>query len=55
MAQWLRLHAANAGDMGSIPGQETKIPHTMQHSPKIKKKKIKPLLFIKDINICHLV
>ena len=25
--QWLRLRASNAGDMGSIPGQVTKMPH----------------------------
>ena len=25
--QWLRLCASNAGDMGSIPGQVTKMPH----------------------------
>lgn len=25
--QWLRLHAANAGDQGLIPGKGTKIPH----------------------------
>ena len=28
--QWLRLHASNAGGMGSIPGLGTKIP--MLHS-----------------------
>ena len=27
MVQWLRLPASNAGDVGSIPGQGTKIPH----------------------------
>ena len=25
--QWLRLHAHNAGSMGSIPSWETNIPH----------------------------
>ena len=25
--QWLRFHAANAGDMGLIPGWRAKIPH----------------------------
>ena len=25
--QWLRFCASNAGGMGSIPGQGTKIPH----------------------------
>ena len=28
VVQQLRLHAANAGGLGLIPGQETKIPHT---------------------------
>ena len=27
MVQWLRLRASSAGDMGSVLGQETKIPH----------------------------
>ena len=36
VVKWLRLHAANAGGMGSIPGQRTKIPHAMQCSQKIK-------------------
>ena len=27
VVQQLRLHASNAGDMGSIPDQGTKIPH----------------------------
>ena len=30
VVQWLRLHASNAGGMGSIPGQGTKIPHAAQ-------------------------
>ena len=30
MVPGLRLHASNAGGMGSILGQETKIPHTIQ-------------------------
>ena len=28
--QWLRFQASTAGGVGSIPGQETKIPHTAQ-------------------------
>ena len=28
--QWLRLHTSNAGAMGSIPGQGTKIPHVTE-------------------------
>ena len=36
VVQWLRFHASKAGDVGSIPGCETKIPHdTVQ--PKKKK------------------
>ena len=34
VAQWLRLHAPEAGDMGSIPGQGTKIPHAAWHGEK---------------------
>ena len=37
MVQWLRLHAPNAGDMGSIPGQGTKIQHVTQCSQGEKK------------------
>ena len=37
VVQWLRLCAANAGDVGSIPSGATKIPHAMRHSLKIKK------------------
>ena len=29
MVQWLRLHTSNAGGMGFIIGQETKIPHAL--------------------------
>ena len=29
MAQWLILHASNAGGLNSIPGQETR-PHMLQ-------------------------
>ena len=32
VVQWLRLHASNARDMASIPGQGTKIPHAMHRS-----------------------
>ena len=45
MVQWLRLHAFNAGGMGLIPGQETKIlhaiPHDVQHGQKFKKQQQK--------------
>ena len=27
--KWLRLHTSNAGDVRSIPSQETKIPRAM--------------------------
>lgn len=36
--QWLRLHASNAGFVGSIPGGGTKIPHIMWPRQKIKNK-----------------
>ena len=39
MVQWLRLHAANAGDVGLIPGQGTKIPHVAQCGQNTKRKK----------------
>ena len=39
MVQWLRLHAANAGGTGSIPGGGTKIPHAAWCGQKVKKKK----------------
>ena len=32
VVQQLRFHAFGAGDMGSIPGQGTKIPHAAQCS-----------------------
>ena len=35
MVQWLRLHTGNAGSMGSIPGQGTKILHAVQCCQKI--------------------
>ena len=37
VVQWLRLCASNAGGMGLIPGQGTKIPHTRQLGQKGKK------------------
>ena len=36
VVQWLRLHTSTAGDAGSIPGQEAKIPHAA-HEAKRKK------------------
>ena len=40
MVQWLRLHAPNAGDMSSIPGDGTKIPHASQLGRKKGKEKV---------------
>ena len=40
MVQWLRLHASNAGGMGSIPGQRTKIPDAVQYGEKKSDMKI---------------
>ena len=37
VVQWLRLHTANAGDVGLISGRGTKIPHTCAARPKKKK------------------
>ena len=39
MVQWLGLCPSNAGSVGSIPGQGTKIPHVLWCSQKMKKKK----------------
>ena len=41
--QRLRLHASNAGGMGLIPGQVTKIPHAMQCTPCPPKSQENPL------------
>ena len=35
VVQWLRLHASNAGNAGSIPGQGTKILYAAQLKIKI--------------------
>ena len=45
VVQWLRLCAANAGDVGSIPSGGTKIPHAM-----IKKKITKQVVNDKQIS-----
>ena len=39
MAQWLGLCALPAEGLGSIPGQETKIPQAVPVRPKKKKQK----------------
>ena len=41
MVQWLRIQASSAGDMGSILGQETKIPHARGWNKKERKKERK--------------
>ena len=38
MVRWLRHHTSAAGDTGLIPGRETKIPHSMWHGQKNRKK-----------------
>ena len=35
--QWLRLWASKAGGVGSIPGQGTKIPYSLQPKKILKK------------------
>ena len=39
VVHWLSLNASIAGNMGLIPGGETKIPHATQCGQKFKKKK----------------
>ena len=47
--QWLRLCTSNAGDVGSIPGQETKVPHaTKKIRCSQKKKKVIIMLIISE-------
>ena len=36
--QWLRLHASNAGDIGSIPSQGSHMPHCVAKKKKKKEK-----------------
>lgn len=38
VVQWLRLWAANEGEVGSVPSGGIKIPHATRHSLKIKTK-----------------
>ena len=47
--QWLTRHTSNAQGAGSIPGQGTKIPHAVQHSQRLKKKKKKETLFYPNL------
>ena len=39
MVQWLRLHTANAGVLGSISGWGTKIPHALHTNERFFKEK----------------
>ena len=41
MVQWVRLHASNAGGVGLIPGQGTKIPQAVGHNQKYNNKNFK--------------
>ena len=38
VAQWVRLHASNAGGVSLVSGGGTKIPHASQSNQKKKKK-----------------
>ena len=49
--QWLRLCTSNAGGMGSIPGQGTKIPHAAWCSQKKLKIKNKAAEKIKNSQV----
>ena len=44
LVKWLRLHTSNAGSVGLIPGQGTKILDAVQCSQKVKKiiKRVNP-------------
>ena len=46
MAQWLRFGAANAGGMGSTPGQGTRIPRASQRGQK--------MFFLKMLNFSYI-
>ena len=47
MVQWLRIHDATAGGVGSIPNRGTKILHATLCGKK-KKKKEQSIVFLKD-------
>ena len=57
--QWLSLCASNAGDVGSTPCWETKIPLATWHGQKIKEKKkigdLVPLPCPQQISLQNLV
>ena len=46
VVQWLKPWASTAGDMGSIPGQGTKILYTGQCGQKKEKEKKKPVSYL---------
>ena len=52
MVQWLRLHAANAGGMGSIPGQGL-ISHMLHSVAKRIKKNNNKVLIPAGTDICN--
>ena len=51
MVQWLRLCASNAGGMGSIPGQGTKIPHTIQCGQKKEKQTLAMNVYVIEADV----
>ena len=53
MVQWLRLHAPNEGDAGSIPGWGTKIPRATQCSQNQTKTKTNKQIEKKKQNTQH--
>ena len=46
MVQWLKLCTSTAGGMGSIPGQGTKIPHTVRCGQKKKKRNFRAKRYV---------
>ena len=44
VVQWLRLRDSTAGEVGSIPGGGTKIPHAVNHSQKTKPTHIQKII-----------
>ena len=47
IGHWLRLHASTAGNAGSVPGWETKIPHASWYGQKKKKFLMYQYIFFK--------
>lgn len=48
MVQWLRFHAASAGDLGSIPDWESMISHALQGVCQKLKRKRKQMLCVSE-------